>query len=123
LEDSMIDLQAYLAGQVARQFGKQEAHAFVRGDGSGKPTGFLHNPGVFEQVTAKMDGSDILGKLTDLFYKLPTAYASRGAWLMRREVMGLIRKAADTTTKGTLWSDSLANGQPAMFLGRPVYEG
>src|SRR5690606_39323519 len=42
--------------------------------------------------------------------------------LMNRELMGIIRAAADNTTKGTLWSDSLANGQPATLLGRPVYE-
>lgn len=122
LEDSMIDLQAYLGGQIARQIGKQEANAFVRGDGSGKPTGFLNNPSQFEQVTAKDDGSDIIAKVIKLFYALPSAYAARGSWLMNRELMGIIRAAADNTTKGTLWSDSLANGQPATLLGRPVYE-
>lgn len=122
LEDSMIDLQAYLGGQIARQFGKQEANAFVRGDGSGKPTGFLNNPALFEQVTAKQDGSDIIAKVIKLFYALPSAYAARGSWLMSRELQGIIRAAADNTTKGTLWSDSLANGQPATLLGRPVYE-
>lgn len=123
LEDSMIDLQAYLAGQIARQFGKQEANAFARGDGSGKPTGFLQNPALFEQVTAKFDGSDIIEKVIKLFYSLPSAYAARGSWLMSRDLQGVIRAAADSTTKGTLWSDSLANGQPATLLGRPVYEG
>ncbi|MFA7585432.1 MAG: phage major capsid protein [Novosphingobium sp.] len=122
LEDSMIDLQGYLAGQVARQFGKQEGNAFVRGNGSGKPTGFLHDPNLFEKVTAKMDGSDIIEKIIKLFYSLPSAYAARGSWLMTRELQGIIRAAADNTTKGTLWSDSLANGTPAMLLGRPVYE-
>lgn len=122
LEDSMIDLQGYLAGQVARQFGKQEGNAFVRGNGSGKPTGFLHDPNLFDQVTAKMDGSDIIEKIIKLFYSLPSAYAARGSWLMTRELQGIIRAAADNTTKGTLWSDSLANGTPAMLLGRPVYE-
>lgn len=122
-EDSLIDLQAYLSGQIVRQFAKAENHAFARGDGNGKPTGFLNNPNLFEQVTAKQDGSDIIDKVIDLFYKLPSEYAARGSWLMTRELMGIIRKAADTTTKGTLWSDSLANGTPAMLLGRPVYEG
>jgi len=122
LEDSMIDLQAYLEGQIARQFGKQEANAFVRGNGTGKPTGFLDDPDIFEQVTAKQDGSDLIEKVIDLYYRLPSAYAARGAWLMNRQTMGLIRAAADNTTKGTLWSDSLANGTPPTLLGRPVYE-
>jgi HK97 family phage major capsid protein len=42
--------------------------------------------------------------------------------MMNRTLQGLIRAAADNATKGTLWSDSLANGTPATLLGRPVYD-
>lgn len=122
LEDSFIDLQAYLAGQIGEQFAKAEATAFVNGDGNGKPTGFMNAPGSFAQVTADQDGSDIIEAVIDAFYKLPAAYAANGSWFMNRTTQGVIRKAADTTTKGTLWSDSLANGTPPMLLGRPVYD-
>lgn len=122
LEDSLIDMQAYLSGQIARQFGKQEANAFVRGNGDGKPRGFLDDPDIFDQVTCKQDGTNLLERVIELFYRLPSSYAVRGSWLMRREIMGKIRAAADSSTKGTLWSDSLANGTPPTLLGRPVYE-
>lgn len=122
LEDSFVDLQSYLAGQIATQFAKAEATAFVVGDGSGKPTGLLHTPGDYGSVTAKQDGSDIIAKVIEAFYALPGAYAANGSWLMNRATQGIIRAAADNTTKGTLWSDSLANGTPATLLGRPVYD-
>lgn len=122
LEDSFIDLQAFLSTHIIKQFGKAEATSFVTGDGNGKPTGLLHTPGDYGFVAADSDGSDILDAVIAAFYDLPGAYASNGSWLMRRETMGVIRAAADNATKGTLWSDSLANGTPATLLGRPVYE-
>jgi HK97 family phage major capsid protein len=122
LEDTFIDLQAYIAGQMATLFAKLEATAFLTGNGSGKPTGLLNTPSDYTQITAAADGSDIIEAVIKAFYTLPGAYASRGAWFMNRAMQGVIRAAADTTTKGTLWSDSLANGTPARLLGAPVYD-
>jgi len=122
LEDSLVDMQAFIAERVAVKFAQAEATAFVSGNGTNQPTGFLNAPASFEQVTADQDGSDLIDKLIDLFYTLPSEYASRGTWAMNRRTMGAIRKAADNTDKGNLWSDSLANGQPARFLGAPVAE-
>ena len=127
IEDSFIDLQSYLAGQIGLQFGKAEASAFVNGDGNGKPTGFLDDPDLFEQVEIDQGvmvghAGDIINKLIDLFHRLPTPYARNGSWMMTRRTMGLIRANADTSAKGTLWSESLADGTPARFLGRPVVE-
>lgn len=122
LEDSMIDLSGYVQTQISSQFGKQEATAFVTGDGDGKPTGFLDDPTDFERVEAEQSGDDLIDKLIALFYALPSPYAARGSWLMNRGTMARIRAKLDNTTKGTLWSDGLANGQPATLLGRPVQE-
>lgn len=122
LEDSFVDLSGYLANQIATQFAKLESTAFMTGDGSGKPTGLLHTPGDYTATLAKQDASNIIDKIIALFYSLPSAYAGNGSWLMNRQTQGIIRAAADNTTKGNLWSDSLANGTPATLLGRPVYE-
>jgi HK97 family phage major capsid protein len=122
LEDSFVNLQAFIAGHVQKQFGKSEATAFMVGDGDGKPTGLLNTPADYAFTSAAADGSDIIAAIIAAFYKLPGAYAANGSWIMRRETMGIIRAAADNATKGTLWSDSLANGTPATLLGRPVYE-
>ena len=123
LEDSFIDLQAFLADRIAVQFAKAEATAFVSGDGTNKPTGLLNAPTDYDGVDAKQDGTDILDRLIDLYYDLPGEYAMRGTWAMNRRTMGVIRKAADSSdSRGTLWSDGLADGTPARFLGAPVAE-
>ncbi|MCM5691436.1 phage major capsid protein [Sinorhizobium meliloti] len=122
LEDSFIDLSSFLADRIAIKFAQAEATAFVTGDGNGKPSGLLDSENVFTSVTAALDESDLIEKLIEVYYSLPSAYAMNGTWAMNRATMGKIRAAADTTTKGTLWSDSLANGQPARFLGANVVE-
>lgn len=124
LEDSFVDLQSYIAGQIAKKFYKGESTAFVSGDGSGKPVGFMHTPGNYGQTDVAQDAAaaDIIAAIIDQFYSLPGAYAANGSWFMNRKTQGVIRKAADTTVRGNLWSDSLAKGTPATLLGCPVYD-
>jgi len=120
LEDSFVDLQAFLADRIAIKFAQAEAQAFMTGDGNGKPTGLVEDPSIFDGVTAS---ANILTDLVDLYYSLPSAYAARGSWLMTRKTMGAIRKAADVAdARESIWSDGLGNGTPARLLGAPVYE-
>lgn len=122
LEDNHVDLQSFLLGHIAKQFGKAESTAFMLGDGNGKPTGLLATPTNYAFTSANSNGSDIIDAVIAAFYKLPGQYAASGSWIMRRETQGVIRAAADGVTKGAIWADSLANGTPATLLGRPVYE-
>lgn len=41
IEDSYLDVEAWLAGKVADKFARTQNTAFVSGDGVGKPRGFL----------------------------------------------------------------------------------
>lgn len=41
IEDSYLDVEAWLAGKVAEKFARTQNSAFVSGDGVGKPRGFL----------------------------------------------------------------------------------
>ena len=42
LDDSQVDIEQWLADEVQIVFAEQEGAAFVNGDGSNKPKGFLH---------------------------------------------------------------------------------
>lgn len=123
LEDSFIDLSSFLADRIATKFAQAEATAFTKGDGSGKPEGLLASGNSFDSVTAKLDGSDLLAKIVELYYSLPTPYAQRASWAMTRATMGKIRAAADVAAnRSGIWSDGLADGTPARLLGAPVEE-
>lgn len=42
LQDSVFDIESYIAAEFARRIGAAEEDAFINGDGSGKPYGLLH---------------------------------------------------------------------------------
>lgn len=125
LEDSFVDIAAFLANRTAVGMAKAESSAFVHGNGTSAPQGFLHasNISQYNVVDANQNGSDILAKVLDAYYALPTEYAQRGAWLMNRSTIAAIRKAADlSTTRTSIWSDGVGVGTPARLLGAPIYE-
>jgi HK97 family phage major capsid protein len=115
IEDSAFDLAAELARDFAEEFGRLESVAFVKGNGTTEPQGFMTDPTfVTSQNTITADN------LIDLFYSVPTVYSSRGVWVMPRTAMATARKLK--TAQGYLWVESLQPGQPASLLGRPVVE-
>lgn len=122
LEDSQIDLAAYLSNHIARRFGQKEAAWFVNGNGNSQAEGVLTSDDVQELEASFTNGVIAADALIDLFYKIKTAYSANGSWLMNRSTMATVRKLKDTDGS-YLWQPSIAAGQPPLLLGRPVYEG
>ena len=60
LNDSVFDIQSYLATEFARRIGNAEEEAFINGNGTGKPTGVLGTAEV--GVTAAGAPDIILGR-------------------------------------------------------------
>ena len=131
LDDAEVDLDAWLAGEVETEFAFQEGLAFVSGDGTEKPRGFLtyvaggasagvHPLGNIEVIAAgaaTLDEDDIL----DLVYALPSAFTGNARFVMNRTTTGTVRKIKDTNG-ALMWQPSLAAGQPATLAGYPVTE-
>ncbi|WP_210242896.1 phage major capsid protein [Pararhizobium mangrovi] len=119
LEDSQIDLEAYIAAHVARRFGQKEAGWFVKGNGTTQAEGVMNSDeiGTVEAGTDAVTATDII----DTFYAIASGYSSTGSWLMNRSTMAAVRKLTDA--QGSyLWQASIAAGTPPTLMGRPVYE-
>lgn len=96
-----------------------EDQAFINGNGTGKPRGFLGSGAEIE--VARTTGSTV--KLADLINMESALLGSANAvWLMSPAVRGVIRQLNSSTTGGSLiWGDgSIVSGAPATLLGRPV---
>ena len=119
LEDANVDLSSYIAAHIGRRFGQKEARQFVVGNGTTEAEGVLTSAEVnaFEAAGVTVTADELI----DLFYSLNTAYAARGTWLMARGTMAAVRKLKDTDGS-YLWQPSIAAGQPATLMGRPVIE-
>jgi HK97 family phage major capsid protein/HK97 family phage prohead protease len=129
LEDALFDLQSEITRDMGEAFAKAEGLAFVSGDGTKKPTGFLHSPAVGSIVdaTTAAGGMPSADDFITAFYALPSAYARNAVWVLNRSIMGALRKMKATNGQ-YLWSDnpvanaSLPFGSAGTLLGAPVIE-
>jgi HK97 family phage major capsid protein len=130
LDDASINMEQWLANKVSEKFARDEANAFVVGNGVNKPRGFLDYasgttlPGTIERFdtgangafAAAPNGADVL---LNALYGLKQQYRANATWFMNRATTGLVRKLKDSDG-AYMWSPGIAAGQPATMLGYPV---
>ena len=121
LQDSVFDVESYIATEFARRVGDAEEAAFISGDGSGKPYGLLNaTNGAATGVTAASATALTSDELLDLIYSLKAPYRKRAVFLMHDSTIKAIRKLKNGNGD-YLWQPSVTVGSPDMLLGRPVY--
>ena len=134
LDDSQVDIEQWLADEVQIVFAEQEGAAFVNGDGSNKPTGFLHYTAVADgswtwgnigYIASGADGAFAASNPTDalltLAYAPKQGYRANARFVMNRKTESTVRKFKDTTGN-YIWQPSASAGQPATLFGYPVTE-
>ena len=134
LDDSAVDVEAWLIGKLVRKFAMQEGAAFVTGNGILKPRGFTTYPttqtgdatrkwGEIEHIATGSNGgfaaTNPADRLFDLIAAFKPSYLQGASWITRREVVSKVRQFKDGTG-GYLWQPSLAAGQPSRLLDYPV---
>lgn len=120
LNDSVFDLESYIAKEFARRIGAKEEEAFFTGDGSGKPLDILAATGGAETgVTAASSTAVTADELMDLFYSLKSPYRKKAVWVLNDSTIKAVRKLKDSTGQ-YLWQPSLVAGTPDTLLGRPM---
>jgi HK97 family phage major capsid protein len=121
MQDSMFNLEQFIAKEFARRIGEKEEEAFFSGDGSGKPTGILANVGGAEVgVTAESPTAITLDNVLDLFYSLKAPYRRKAVFIMNDATIKTIRKLKDSTGQ-YLWQPSIKDASPDTILNRPLY--
>jgi HK97 family phage major capsid protein len=134
LEDSVVDLDQWIAGEVEAAFAEQEGAAFVNGDGTNKPRGFLDYDIVAEAswawdkigyvatgVAGDLPASDPSDVLVDTVYALKAGYRQNASWVMNRKTQAAIRKLKDADGN-YLWQPPATPGSRAMLMGFALVE-
>ena len=134
LDDSAVNIDEWIAQEVELTFAVQEGAAFVNGDGTNKPKGFLQSETV-------ANGSWVWGKLgfvasgaagafassnpsdalVDLVYALKAGYRQNAAFIMNRKTQAAIRKFKDTGGS-YLWQPPAQAGGRASLMTFPLVE-
>jgi len=121
LNDSVFNLETYIAKEFARRIGNKEEDAFFTGDGSGKPTGILAVTGGAQLgVTSASATAITIDEVLDLFYSLKAPYRNKAVFVMNDATVKAIRKLKDGQGQ-YLWQPSLQAGTPDTILNRPLY--
>jgi HK97 family phage major capsid protein len=120
LQDSMFDIEAYIAAEFARAFGVAEEEAFCVGNGTGRPTGIFTANGGQVGVTAGSPTAITVDNVIDLIYSLKSAYRRNAVFLMNDVTVSSLRKLKDNNG-AYLWQPSVQAGQPDRLLGYPIY--
>ncbi|QYO77944.1 phage major capsid protein [Devosia salina] len=134
LDDAAVDVGQWIADEVNAAFAAQETTAFVTGDGTNKPNGFLNATKVAEAswswgnlgylatgVSGALPASNASDILIDLVYALKAGYRQNATWLMNRKTQGALRKLKDADGN-YLWQPAAAADGRASFMGFPLVE-
>jgi HK97 family phage major capsid protein len=142
LSDLFFDVQAWLIRRSVRSFAKGEGIAFISGNGTKKPTGFLNGTpvninddgaspardfgvlqykptgvaasfGTFSNTSPEHYPSDVF---MDTVYALKAGYRGNASWMMNKATLGTVRKFRDADGQ-YIWQPGLTAGQPSQILG------
>ena len=107
INDSVFDLEDYIAREFARRIGAREEDSFFNGDGTGKPLGILTaNGGADVGVTAASATAITADEIIDLFYSLKAPYRKKAVWVLNDATVKAVRKLKDSTGQ-YLWQPVL----------------
>lgn len=120
LNDSVFNLERYIAKEFGRRIGAKEEEAFFIGDGTGKPTGIFNSSGgAGVGVTTASATAITIDEITDLFYSLKSPYRKNAVFVTNDATVKSIRKLKDGNGQ-YLWQPSVTAGQPDTILNRPL---
>jgi HK97 family phage major capsid protein len=132
LDDAFVNLEEWIATEVEDAFGAQERAAFVNGDGTNKPKGFLnytlvadasHVWGQIGYIATGVSGgfaaSNPVDKIIDLVYAPKQQFRQNARFVMNRKTVSAVRKLKDASGQ-YIWEPNDAGG--ATLLGYPVTE-
>lgn len=134
LDDSAFNLEEWISARVAEKFSQAENNAFIVGDGSSKPTGFLSKTQVDNSTyswgnigylktgaAATLHATKPHDVLIEAVYALPAQYRSGAVWLMNSKTASELRKVKDANGR-YLWNDFREGGAfESNLMGYNVY--
>ncbi|MFZ1105893.1 MAG: phage major capsid protein [Hyphomicrobiaceae bacterium] len=134
LDDAAVDIDEWIADEVRLSFAEQEGTAFVTGNGTAKPRGFLDYTkvanaswtwGNIGYVTTGQAGAfpatDPGDKLIDLVYTVKSGYRANGSFVLNRATQAVVRKMKDGDGN-YLWQPAAKAGDASTLMGFPVAE-
>lgn len=130
IDDSSFNIEGWLQKKVSNRFSRDENTAFVVGNGSKKPRGFLDypawtTPGTYERGAIEQRISTTISDFEsddckNLQNDLPEFYQPKAAWFMKRTTFGAVVLKKDGEDRYLLDPNSFKTGDTKILLGSQV---
>ena len=121
LQDSGVDIEAYLAGRIAQRIGRGEAKYLIQGTGAGTPT---QPKGLVTSVTGTVNTASATTftwkEMNALKHSIDPAYRGgpRFRWAFNDSTLQVVEEMVDGQNR-PLWLPDVVGGSPATVLGTP----
>ena len=115
LQDSVFDVESYIASEFARRIGAAEEDAFINGNGTAKPTGLLHSANGAEVGVTAAGAAITADEIIDLIHSVKSVYRKKSVFLLNDSTVKALRKLKDGSGQ-YLWQPGLKEGQPDKLL-------
>ena len=115
LQDSVFNVESYIAAEFARRIGAAEEEAFITGNGTGKPTGLLHATNGAGTGVTTAGAALTADEIFDLVHSIKSVYRKKAVFLLNDSTLKAIRKLKDGQGQ-YLWQPGLKEGQPDTLL-------
>ncbi|HAT3646791.1 MULTISPECIES: phage major capsid protein [Raoultella] len=121
LQDSGVDIEAYLAGRIAQRIGRGEAKYLIQGTGAGTPT---QPNGLAASVTGTVNTASASAftwkEMNALRHAVDPAYrtAPQIRWAFNDKTLQVVEEMEDNQGR-PLWLPSIIGGAPATVLNVP----
>jgi HK97 family phage major capsid protein len=133
LDDAFVNVEEWIATEVEEAFAAQERAAFVSGNGTNKPKGFLSYTMVddanhtWDKIGFVLSGAagafattDPVDKIIDLAYAPQPQFRQNARFAMNRKTVSAVRKLKDADNR-YIWQPTIGAAE-ATILGYPVTE-
>lgn len=136
LDDVFFNAEAWLADELAEEFGRQEGALFVSGTGTNQPQGFLtptyvatddasRTFGQLQYVPTGVSGGWAASNPGDILFtvvsKMKAKYRPGCKWVMPKSVLFAVAAFKDTSGR-YIFNPVTAPDVPATLIGYPVIE-
>jgi HK97 family phage major capsid protein len=134
LDDAYVNIEEWIAGECEEAFSGKERAAFVLGDGTNQPKGFIGGQTIVAESNHAWDKIGYIAtgaagafpsaapadKLIDLVYTPKAQFRQNGRFVMNRRTLAAVRKLKDASNN-YIWSPS-ESGAGSTIFGYPVTE-
>ncbi len=122
LQDSGVDIEAYMVKMMAIRFGRILNKRFTNGTGTGQPRGILLDAATGVTTVGGQTSTVLYSNLVDLKYSVNRAYRAKAKWMFNDATLAAILKLVDDNHRPIIldWIAGIQAGEPQQLLGQQI---